>query len=68
MKNGLRAELERELLDPSPQELFPLDARQVTNVWNGFLDGKTSWSRPWALYALKRWIRRNIGEQLEDRH
>jgi asparagine synthase (glutamine-hydrolysing) len=68
MQNGLRSAVEQELLDSSPPELFPLDARQVANVWKAFLAGKTSWSRPWALYALKRWIRRNIGEQLEDRH
>jgi asparagine synthase (glutamine-hydrolysing) len=68
MQNGLRAEVEQELLDPTPPELFPLDAREVTSVWKAFLAGKTSWSRPWALYALKRWTRRNIGEQLEDCH
>ncbi len=61
MHNGLSAEIGRELLDATPRELFPLDARQVANVWNAFRAGKTSWSRPWALYALKRWIHRNIG-------
>jgi len=68
MQNGLGAEVEQELLDPNPEELFPLDARQVTNVWKAFKAGKTSWSRPWTLYTLKRWIRRNIGEQLENCH
>jgi asparagine synthase (glutamine-hydrolysing) len=68
LRNGLRADVEQELLDPSPPDLFPLDARQVAKVWKSFLAGKTSWSRPWALYVLKRWIHRNIGEQLEDRH
>jgi asparagine synthase (glutamine-hydrolysing) len=68
LRNGLRAEVERELFAPSPLDLFPLDIRQVRNVWKAFLAGKTSWSRPWALYTLKRWVRRNIGEQLEDRH
>jgi hypothetical protein len=68
MHDGLGAEVEQELLDPNPEELFPLDARQVMNVWKAFRAGKTSWSRPWTLYVLKGWIRRNIGGQLEDRH
>jgi asparagine synthase (glutamine-hydrolysing) len=68
LRNGLRAEVEQELLGPCPPDLFPIDTRQVAKVWKAFLAGKTSWSRPWALYVLKGWIRRNIGEQLEDCH
>jgi len=60
MRNGLRSVVERELLDPSAQVHFPLDARQVANIWKAFLAGKTSWSRPWALFVLKRWIGRHI--------
>ena len=60
MRNGLRAVIERELVESSPQEHTPLDARQVENIWRAFLAGKTSWSRPWALFVLKQWIRRNI--------
>jgi asparagine synthase (glutamine-hydrolysing) len=32
-----------------------LDGSQVEQVWNNFLKGKTSWSRPWSLYVLQRW-------------
>jgi asparagine synthase (glutamine-hydrolysing) len=32
-----------------------LDATQVENVWKDFLNGETSWSRPWSLYVLQRW-------------
>jgi asparagine synthase (glutamine-hydrolysing) len=62
MRNGLKIELERELLDPGRNEYAPLDARQVANIWKAFLAGKTSWSRPWALFVLKQWIRRNVGD------
>jgi asparagine synthase (glutamine-hydrolysing) len=62
MRNGLKAELERELLDPGLKEYAPLDARQVANIWKAFLAGKTSWSRPWALFVLNQWIRRNLGD------
>jgi asparagine synthase (glutamine-hydrolysing) len=60
MRNGLRAELERELLDPRLNVYPALDPRQVANIWKAFLAGKTSWSRPWALFVLKHWIRKNI--------
>ena len=60
MRNGLRSVIEHELLESRPQEHTPMDARQVASIWKAFLAGKTSWSRPWALFVLKHWIRRNI--------
>jgi len=30
----------------------------VQSVWRSFLNGKTSWSRPWALFVLNEWSRR----------
>jgi len=62
MRNGLRAELERDLLDDHANDRFPLEARQVANIWKAFLAGWTSWSRPWALFVLQRWFRKNIGD------
>jgi asparagine synthase (glutamine-hydrolysing) len=32
-----------------------INATAVRRVWEDFLQGKTSWSRPWALYVLQRW-------------
>ena len=32
-----------------------LDSREVGRVWESFLRGQTSWSRPWALFVLARW-------------
>lgn len=60
MRNGLRAEVESQLLDPDLNEQIHLDPRRVANIWKAFLAGKTSWSRPWALFVLKQWIRKNI--------
>jgi len=62
MRNGLGARVERELLDPSLRELLPLDTRRVAEVWAAYLEGRTTWSRPWALYSLKCWVRRNVEE------
>ncbi len=32
-----------------------LDGDQVQQVWQDFLRGAVSWSRPWSLYVLQRW-------------
>ena len=32
----------------------------VREVWNRFLAGETSWSRPWSLFVLKRWCEQNL--------
>jgi asparagine synthase (glutamine-hydrolysing) len=37
-----------------------LSARAVRGVWTRFLAGKTSWSRPWSLFVLKRWCEQNL--------
>jgi len=36
-----------------------LDGNRVQRVWNDFLHGTVSWSRPWALYVLQRWCEEN---------
>jgi len=63
MRDGLRADAERELLDSRLDGFSPLDALQVAKVWKAFLAGKTNWSCPWALFVLKDWLRRNLIEQ-----
>lgn len=30
-------------------------------VWKDFIDGRTTWSRPWSLYVLNEWVKRNLG-------
>jgi asparagine synthase (glutamine-hydrolysing) len=30
------------------------------NVWQDFLNGRTSWSRPWSLYVLQGWCEQNL--------
>lgn len=37
-----------------------LRAEGVRAVWSAFLEGKTSWSRPWALYVLNEWCRHHL--------
>jgi asparagine synthase (glutamine-hydrolysing) len=37
-----------------------LSTGSVREVWNRFLAGRTSWSRPWSLFVLKRWCEQNL--------
>ena len=32
-----------------------MDSNAARGVWTDFLRGRTSWSRPWAIYVLHRW-------------
>jgi asparagine synthase (glutamine-hydrolysing) len=37
-----------------------ISASAVRKVWNRFLAGETSWSRPWSLFVLQRWCEQNL--------
>jgi asparagine synthase (glutamine-hydrolysing) len=37
-----------------------LNSGAVGAVWNRFLAGETSWSRPWSLFVLQRWCAENL--------
>ena len=43
---------------PALQERF--DGRFALAVWRDFLRGRTTWSRPWSLYVLNEWAKRNL--------
>jgi asparagine synthase (glutamine-hydrolysing) len=65
MRQELRSEIEPVLsakrVQAGPLAGF-LEGDQVQNVWNDFLRGTISWSRPWALYVLQRWCERHIAQ------
>ncbi len=60
MKTELRKEVEGTLLTPVTQLEDFLDEKSVRKVWDDFLTDKVSWSRPWALYVLKKWVSINL--------
>jgi asparagine synthase (glutamine-hydrolysing) len=37
-----------------------LESKSVRAVWQNFRAGQTGWSRPWSLYVLNEWVRRNV--------
>jgi asparagine synthase (glutamine-hydrolysing) len=60
LRGPLRARIERSLGDLSPALATYVHANGVKSVWQDFIAGKTSWSRPWSLYVLNEWCRRNL--------
>jgi len=58
LRQELRAEIE-PVLSASRVAQGPLGtllrADGVERVWNDFLRGAVSWTRPWSLYVLQRW-------------
>ena len=58
MRQDLRSEIE-PVLDAKRINNGPLggllNGDQGHRIWQAFLSGSVSWSRPWALYVLQRW-------------
>jgi asparagine synthase (glutamine-hydrolysing) len=49
------------LADWSPALEAHVHNAAALDVWKEFRDGRTSWSRPWSLYVLNEWVKRNLG-------
>jgi asparagine synthase (glutamine-hydrolysing) len=56
MRKDLKQEVESVLMAPVPPLSDLISEAAVRKVWRGFLDEKITWSRPWALYILKKWF------------
>ena len=59
LRQEMRTTVETSLLG-SPSDRTLLNPGAVHDVWARFLEGKTSWSRPWSLYVLQRWCEQNL--------
>jgi len=60
LRGPLRPRLETSFAEIAPSLAPQLRAQGVRSVWASFLEGKTSWSRPWALYVLNEWCKRHL--------
>jgi asparagine synthase (glutamine-hydrolysing) len=60
LRGPLRARIERSFGELSPALVQHVHPNGVKSVWQDFIAGKTSWSRPWSLYVLNEWCRRNL--------
>jgi asparagine synthase (glutamine-hydrolysing) len=59
LRGEMRPVIEDALLK-SNWDQTSIAASAVREVWNRFLAGETSWSRPWSLFVLKRWCEQNL--------
>jgi asparagine synthase (glutamine-hydrolysing) len=63
-ENWLRGSLGRRvaagIADWSPSLEQQLPREFAEKVWRGYLAGRTTWSRPWSLYVLNEWVKRNV--------
>jgi asparagine synthase (glutamine-hydrolysing) len=60
LRGPLRAKVEASFADIAPALKGHVKPAGVRRVWESFLAGKTTWSRPWALFVLNEWCRRNM--------
>jgi asparagine synthase (glutamine-hydrolysing) len=61
MRGALRERIAAGLGDWSPALEPFLRSENVRQVWDHFLTNRTTWSRPWSLYVLNEWVKRNLG-------
>jgi asparagine synthase (glutamine-hydrolysing) len=60
LRGALKGRVESGLSEWSPS-LEPILARDsAAKIWLDFLGKRTSWSRPWSLYVLNEWTKRNL--------
>lgn len=55
LRNEMRHDAEDVLLDTGAELIPGIDRKSVAAIWQDFLAGRTTWSRPWSLYVLKHW-------------
>ncbi len=61
LRDALRPVMEESLRKIGDGPLGTLISKTaVHNVWEDFLEGRTSWSRPWSLYVLQSWCQQNL--------
>src|SRR5687767_7833834 len=61
LRGPLKNSVDEGLSDTMPALRSALDSDGVQGVWRSYLEGKTSWSRPWSLYVLNEWCKAHIG-------
>jgi asparagine synthase (glutamine-hydrolysing) len=61
LRDALRPVVEESLSKIGDGVLGTLISERATRgVWQDFLEGRTSWSRPWSLYVLQRWCQEHL--------
>jgi asparagine synthase (glutamine-hydrolysing) len=58
LRGPLKPRLEESFASIAPPLASVLKTEGIQSVWKSFLAEKTSWSRPWSLFVLNEWARR----------
>jgi len=61
LRGPLKENVDKGFRDVASALSGAIDAGKANEIWQDYLDGKTSWSRPWSLYVLNEWTRRHLG-------
>ena len=60
LRGALGKRVAAGLAEWSPALASQLSGDFAQAVWKDFLAGRTTWSRPWSLYVLNEWVKRNV--------
>lgn len=60
LRGPLRSQVEFGLDHCDPAVASIIHIGEVKRVWKDFHSGSTSWSRPWSVFVLNEWARRNL--------
>ena len=60
LRGALRSKIEASFAEVAVTLKEHVKTSGVQGVWQAFLAGKTTWSRPWAIFVLNEWCKRNM--------
>lgn len=60
LRGPLQPKIEAGLAELSAPLAETLNQEAAQAIWQSYLDRKTTWSRPWSLYVLNEWTKKNL--------
>jgi asparagine synthase (glutamine-hydrolysing) len=66
LRGTLKPRVSVGLRDWSPALQPHVSGDFAARIWKDFLAGRTTWSRPWSLYVLNEWAKRNLHGSVVD--
>jgi asparagine synthase (glutamine-hydrolysing) len=60
LRGPLKENIENGFKELAPGLSEAINAEEASGIWQSYLEGETSWSRPWSLYVLNEWVKRNL--------
>ena len=60
LRGPLKGRVEQGFRELAPELQTVLNREKVEEIWGDYLNGHTSWARPWSLYVLNDWAKRHL--------